>query len=129
MILARNVVAIRSSRAYDVAVQFSRADPEMNRVGRVPDENFGRVFRGASVHRLELRESRESGSQGPHRLVEPPVHIHRAVEPGNADAGLVRPTVVSGVGNRSREKEAARKDAWHGNVIVPLPRGLRNGCR
>src|SRR5207253_962659 len=97
------------------------ADPEVDRVGRVPHEHVGRVFGGATVHRSVLREARQQRGAAPRRLVEHAVDLHRALDAGNADVELFGETVVgrAAVGGALEEKEQGE----HG---VKLKCGMRN---
>src|SRR6266446_4225139 len=50
LILAVDVVAVGVRRAHDVAVNLSSANPEVDRVGRVPHQNFSGLVRRTSIH-------------------------------------------------------------------------------
>jgi len=102
-----DVVAVRERGAHHVTVRLEGADPEVDRVGRVPHEHVGRVFGGAAVHRSVLREARQQCGATPRRLVEHAVDLHRGLDAGDADVELFGETVVgrAAVGGALKREE------------------------
>src|SRR4051812_40959193 len=78
----------------DVPVDLARADPEVNRVARVPDQYFRRLDGGQSVHRLILREPREPGCSTPNRLVEIAIDRDDGIDARDIDMHPFCATVV-----------------------------------
>src|SRR5207244_12327153 len=105
-----DVVTVGERGAHHVTVRLEGADPEVDRVGRVPHEHVGRVFGGATVHRSVLRKGRQQRGAAPRRLVEHAVDLHRGRDAGNADVEVLRDAGGGGAGvggavEREEERE------------------------
>ena len=70
--LSRSATVARMAAGHPVVGD----DAEVDRVGRVPDQDLGPLLRGPAVHRLVLPEAGEPGGLGPDGLVEDAVHPH-----------------------------------------------------
>ncbi len=110
-----DVVAVGQRRAHDAAVALERADPEVDRVGGVPDEHCGRVFGGTAVHRPVLREARQRRRPTPHGLVEHAVDLRLRLETRDAHVELFGEAAVgwTGVGGALKREE----EGEHGEKI------------
>jgi len=103
IVVGADAVAV-GQRVRDGAVRLEGANAEVDRGGRVPDEDVGGVGRGALVGRLVLREAGEERRPAPGGLVEPPIDGGIRFDPGWRDGRLARSTVIDG-GRRGRELE------------------------
>jgi hypothetical protein len=81
------------------AMGLEGADAEVDRGGRVPDEDLGGVLARHAVLRRELREAGEQRGVRPLRLIEPPIEGETGlVEAWRLDADLAGATAVDRLG-------------------------------
>ena len=81
-------VALGEGGPHDGAMLLVGADPEVNRIGRVPDEHLGRVRCRSAINGSVLREAREHRRLAPHRLVQGAVHGHGGLDTRHGDVEL-----------------------------------------
>jgi hypothetical protein len=94
LILAVDIVAVCVRRAHDVAVYLTRANPEVDRVGRVPHQNLGGLVGRTTIDRLILRKTGEPSGSAPYGLVEVAIDAGDRIDSRNIDMRAVRaPTV------------------------------------
>src|SRR4051812_35552872 len=101
VVVAAHPVAIGQRRvdAGVAAVWLERADAEIHRAARVPDEDFRRVGSGALIDRRVEGEAREERRVAPDRLVERAIDADVTLprlELGRAHGGRVGAAVVHG---------------------------------
>ena len=81
-------------RVHDVPVRLSRANPEVDRIGRVPDQDFGWLLRWPTIDRLILRESSEARCSIPHLIIEIAVDVRCRVDSRDIDMDAIGAPVV-----------------------------------
>jgi hypothetical protein len=112
LVVGADAVALGERRA-DVAVRLVGAHAEVDRGGRVPDEDLCGVGGGDAVLRRELREAGEEGGLLPDGLVELAVHHDLGGGTGRLDLRLPRAAVVDRrIGDDEREQQ---RDGEHGD--------------
>ena len=89
------------------------ADPEVDRVGRVPHEHLGRVGRGHPVIGGVLREAGQHRGARPDRVGEVAVDYGVGFEAGNSDAQLSLAPRVDSQGVRASAGEQQAKGQQH----------------
>jgi hypothetical protein len=103
----------------DLPVRLARANAEVDRRRRVPDQHVGRVGGGNPVLRVELRKIAQPGCSGPGRLVEHAVDLDARVDPRSGDRGTAKPPAEDqqGVRRASRtgleeQEQGEQHEAW-----------------
>ena len=95
MVVRPDVVAIGERRPHDVPVRLKAANAEVDRVGRVENQYFGRIFSRPAVDRAVLCESLEQRRLAPDRFVQHPVQAHRrGLDAWRVHVDLSQTTVV-----------------------------------
>jgi len=81
------------------AVRLVRADAEVDRVGRVPDQHLGGIGGGHAVVRGVLRETGQDGGMRPDRVRQIAIDENVRLDPRNPDLQLTIPARVNdGIG-------------------------------
>src|SRR5439155_446223 len=106
VVVAEDLIAVGQARR-GAAVALERPDAEIDRGGRVPDQDLRGVRRGHAVVGGVLREAGEERGPGPDGLVEPAVHGDGGVD---ARRLHLRPAVVARGGRRRRERRDRQEE-------------------
>src|SRR5204862_4254496 len=94
IVIGVDVVAIGERRPNALAMDLVGADPEVNRIGRVEDEDVGRIGRRPAIDRPVLRKPLEQRRLAPYGIVQHAVDSHGRIDARNGDADLPKTAVV-----------------------------------
>src|SRR6185312_3242603 len=100
VIVRRDLIPIRQGGVHR-SMRLEGAHAEVDRSGRVPDEDLGRVGGRDSIRGRELGEAGHHRRLAPDGLRQLPVHRQVGLQPGNPYFHLPRPAAVHGrrIGN------------------------------